>query len=248
MEQKFDILFKVNPWYAFLHAINMNQDEEPFKGWAKFTNDIWEKSPDVFYFLAGAAEHVLYVKNVAGYRALFRKHLQALAKIQKTKQYKRLVRETEQYRVLVEAQWKKNKTVALKLLQDLSGLSLPKHAVTINFSHPALRNGMAIDDNNIAWGHKEEYPNYSTVYICHELLHIMTKHDNSDALHAAIELLADNEIRIRLNKKGRYFEHENHWHLKALEKKLYPAWKRYLKQENRNIVRFAKDHAKNKRG
>lgn len=248
MKQKFQIQFKVNPLYVFLHAINMNQDEEPFKGWGKFTNSIWEKNPDIFYFLAGAAEHILYVRNAAGHKALFRRYLQALATIQKTQQYKRLVKETEQYRLRVQSQWNKNEKAALALLQELSGLPLPSHPVTINLSHPALRNGMAIDDNNIAWGHPEDYPNYSTVYLCHELLHIMAKHDDSGALHAAIELLADNEIRIRLNGKGRYFEHENHWHLKALEKKMYPGWKRYLKQDKKNIIRFAGKYAKSKRG
>lgn len=248
MNTKFNLQFKVNPLYVFLHAINMNQGEEPFGDWAKFTNAIWERNPEIFYFLAGAAEHVLYVKNTADYRKLFSRNLQTLSKIQKSKEFKRLVKETEQYKKLLEKQWEKNKDKALTILQELSGLSLPNHMVTINLSHPALRNGMTIDDNNIAWGHKEEYLNYSIVYICHELLHIMTKHDNSDVLHAAIELLADNELRIRLNKKGRYFEHENHWHLKEIEKKLYPAWKQYLKQDKKNILQFAKKHAKTKRG
>jgi len=49
MNTRFNIQFKVNPLYVFLHAINMNQDEEPFKGWAKFTNAIWEKNPEIFF-------------------------------------------------------------------------------------------------------------------------------------------------------------------------------------------------------
>jgi len=76
----------------------------------------------------------------------------------------------------------------------------------------------------------------------------MTKHDNSDVLHAAIELLVDNELRIRLNKKGKYFEYQNHRHLKEIEKKLYPAWKQYLKQDKKNILQFAKKYEKIKRG
>ena len=163
MNTKFNLQFKVNPLYVFLHAINMNQDEEPFKGWTKFTNAIWEKNPEIFYFLAGAAEHVLYAKNTADYKRLFAKNLKVLSKIQKAKEFKKLVKETEQYKLFLEKQWVKNKDKALSILQELSGLPLPNYTVTINLSHPALRNGMAVDNNNIAWGHKEEYQNYSTV-------------------------------------------------------------------------------------
>ncbi len=248
MNTKFNIQFKVNELYVFLHAINMNQEDEPFNGWAKFTNAIWENDPAIFYFLAGAPEHILYVKSTADYKKLFAKNLRVLSKIKKSKEFKRLIKETKQYKLFLEKQWNENKASALSILEELSGLPLPNKTININLSHPALRNGMAIDDNNIVWGHKEEYQNYSVVYICHELLHIMTKHDNSDVLHAAIELLVDNELRIRLNKKGKYFEYQNHRHLKEIEKKLYPAWKQYLKQDKKNILQFAKKYEKIKRG
>jgi hypothetical protein len=52
-------------------------------------------------------------------------------------------------------------------------------------------------------------------------------------MHALIELLADNEIRIRLNCSGVYFREGKHSvghpYLAKLEKKILPRWKEFIK-------------------
>jgi hypothetical protein len=52
-------------------------------------------------------------------------------------------------------------------------------------------------------------------------------------MHAIIELLTDEELRIRFNKKGVYFKEKQkfigHKDLISLKKKILPYWKNYIK-------------------
>lgn len=227
--------FRINPDYVFLHAINARQKNEPFAGWAKFTNNIWEESPEVFYLLAGAPEYILRSSSLP---TIAKKTQGVLKKIRLSKEYRKLIKETREYLVFVEKQWQKNGEQALSILSEISGIELPKVIITVFITHPKLRNGSVVDDNAIVWGHSEDFKNYTTVYLCHELMHIMTKHDPSDITHAVIELMTDNELRIRLNRRGSYFSCPGHAYLRQLEKKLFPAWKTYLKRKDKNILRF----------
>ena len=63
-------------------------------------------------------------------------------------------------------------------------------------------------------------------------------------MHAIIELSCDNELRIRLNGGGKYFEENNvpvgHKYLVALSKKILPDWKKYLDNPNENMFGFEK--------
>ena len=118
-------------------------------------------------------------------------------------------------------------------------------------THPKLKNGFAMPRyNTIGWGHSEDWKNYSTVYLCHEIMHLLTK--NTKTMHALIQLMTDNELRIRLNKKGRYFTYKKitqatkmppyFKELWQLEKKIYPYWKEYLKdKKGRNIIDLEKE-------
>jgi len=53
--------------------------------------------------------------------------------------------------------------------------------------------------------------------------------------------MIDNELRIQLNNKGKYFQCPGHKHLKKLEKNILPEWKKYLKNPDKNIFKFIKD-------
>lgn len=71
-------------------------------------------------------------------------------------------------------------------------------------------------------------------YIIYEALHSLF--GPSEVEHAIIELIADNELRIRLNKSGEYFEY-GHDYLRPVLIKLIPEWKSYL-LSNENIYEF----------
>ncbi len=187
-----------------------------------------------------------------GVKSVFKKEAKKLENIYReifeSNKFKKIYKETEEYLNIIKNQWGKNKKSVYKILQELSGLKLPNKTITVFITHPILRNGRNFPDlNAIGWGHKENWKNYSTVYIAHELMHILTfeKMRNFDVMHALIELMTDNELRIRLNKKGVYFKEKEHNvghpHLRKLEKRILPYWKLYLKSKNKNIFVFEKE-------
>jgi len=58
--------------------------------------------------------------------------------------------------LLVKKQWNKNEKGALKILQDISGLPLPKHKITVYITHPKSRNSKTLDKKTIVCGHIEK--------------------------------------------------------------------------------------------
>ncbi|TSC96770.1 MAG: Uncharacterized protein CEN88_268 [Candidatus Berkelbacteria bacterium Licking1014_2] len=235
-------VFRVNTDYVFLHALNAAQKKEPFEGWKKFANNIWDKTPAIFYFLSGSPEYILFTSSKNTLPAIAKTAEKTLKETRKTKEYKKISIETEEYGLFVRQQWRKNYKQALSILKDITGFLMPPKKVVVYLTHPKLKNGLTISDEIIVWGHHEDYKNYTTVYLCHELMHILTDHNNTDLVHAAIELAIDNELRIRLNKKGRYFEYPCHTYLQEIERKLLPNWKAYLRQEKQDFWAFIKEN------
>ena len=236
--------FQINPNYTFLHALNMAQSSEPFAGWGEFTNQIWEDNTAIFYFLAGSPEYTLYLSPQKNLDLLTKQADNALEVIRQSQAYGRLIEETADYLKFVEQQWQQNEKKVLSIIQELTGLELPKSKIIVYLTHPKLKNGLAVDEKTIVWGHSEDFKNYTTVYLSHELMHILTDLDNSQITHAIIELLTDNELRIQLNQKGTYFEYPGHSNLQPLTKKFLPRWKSYLKQEDKNIFSFINEMKK----
>lgn len=119
-------------------------------------------------------------------------------------------------------------------MEDITGLQFDE-SFTVYITHPSMRNGRSWGNNIISWGCKEAWPNYSVVYIWHEILH--TYFDRSEKSHALIELITDNELRAQLSGVT-YPPFEGHADLAILKKKLLPQWKKYLKSAPRDIKNF----------
>ena len=235
-----ELKFLINPEYVFLHAINQNEHKEPFKGWGSFTMKIWDKYPQECYFLAGYSEWPLIMKSRLSTVA---KNAEKLLNVWlKTDPVKRLLNETNKYQKWLEKEWDQKGQNALSKLEEITKSSLPQKTISVYVTHPKLNNGMAIDTKTIVWGHTEDWKNYSIVYLCHEIMHIVFWNTKSSISHATIELATDNELRIRLNKKGRYFREGKfdigHNKLREVEKKLLPRWKKYLEDPKMNIKQF----------
>ncbi len=226
----------------------MASKNKPFPAWKKLEERIWQKYKDepVYYFLNSkyinlALEQIQVNFSTKNITSVFKKHSLILKKIYqeifKSKEFKKLHKETEKYFNCVKKQWQKNEKKSLGLLQKISGLPIPKKQISIFITHPKSCNGKTINQNAIVWGHKEDWKNYATIYLCHELLHIMTWpghfQPHYDILHALISLATNNELRIRLNKKGEYFKERKFYTeyqkiFRNLEKKILPQWKQYL--------------------
>lgn len=232
--------FLINPEYIFLHAINQDQYNEPFKGWGNFTMKIWDKCPQECYLLAGHAEWPI-IKN-SSLSSVAKNAEKLLCAWLKTPQAKRLLRETEKYRNWLEKEWSKKEQYVLSELEKIIRIPLPNKTISIYVTHPKLNNGLTINTEMIAWGHAEDWENYSIVCLCHEIMHILFWNIKSSISHAVIELATDNELRIRLNNDGKYFKEKEfeigHKKLRKIEQKLLPRWNKYLKTPKMNIKQF----------
>jgi len=195
-----------------------------------------------------------------GFKKSFLKTADFLEKISeevlKSKEFKKLLSETEKYKSFVEKQWQKNEKFVLDYFKSVLGLKIPKDKFTVYIFHPKSFNGHANSETKtIRWGHSEDWQNYSTVYLAHEIIHIITK-DASEVMHALIQLATDNELRMRLNKKGEYFTFKKVLniekmppHIKKvyeLEKKIYPVWKEYLESGKRKNILELKEEIEEK--
>ncbi len=252
--------FQINKYYLLCHALAGGKEKKdtPFSGWINLTERLYRKSKEVYALITGvplwtSAGELIFTKseNFSYFRKVCKLAEELLKKATRSPEFKRLFKETREYLEIVRKQWSKNEKKVFKLLSIITGLKLPSKSVTVLITHPRLRNGTSFPQQNIiGWGHKEEWKNYSTVYLCHELLHILThnKSKNLTLMHALIELATDNELRIRLNKKGKYFDVKTHKFLLKLEKYILPFWEKYLRDgKEKDIFELEKKLLENKK-
>jgi hypothetical protein len=211
---------------------------------------VWETNKDLYAVLSQNVEPLVFEKGLSrGLPAAISNLKSNLSSIYETDEFKKIFREAKRYSIAVERQWDKNCKISCAHLADITKLDLSgiDKEITIYVSHPKLRRGRSYMENNvIAWSNPDEWKNYTTIYLWHEIMHHVTT-DASAAphlMHAIIELSCDNELRIRLNGGGKYFEENNipigHKYLVGLDKKILPDWKKYLNNPNENIFQFEK--------
>lgn len=144
------------------------------------------------------------------------------------------------YKKWLENEWKTNKEHVLSELKAIMRTDLPESVFTVYVVGNLVSVGRNLGNNKIIWGHKEDWPNYSLAYLAHECLHSVFS--SSELEHAVIELITDNELRIRLNKGGEYFICEGkdvgHDYLRDIEKRTLPNWQHYLSDKSLDIHDF----------
>jgi len=233
-----DFEFIINKEYLFLHAFR--HKNKGLLGWIRLHNKIWESDKDIYDFLAGRPEAMVSNRSL---KQLSTKADKVIANILRTKEFKKAYQETNLYKKWVSKQWNNNKIKINSILKNILKIDIPKFKFKVFLTHPKLMNGCYLGDYRICWGHPEEWKNYSLVYLIHEALHEILK-GHGELGHAVIELISDNQLRIELNKKGKYFQFKGHQELKEIEKKLYSQWKKYLKDDTKNIFDFLKSAKK----
>lgn len=231
--------FQINKKYLLTHALRQS-GIYPFPGWQNLINKLWDKNDYVSCLLRGAPEWI-FVNNEKYLTNKLAKDIKILVNFGlKTKEFQKLYSETKTYLNFVKKQWQKNEKFVYDFLEKALGLKLPNKTITVFITHPKFRNGIAFTKKNIiGWGHQEDWQNYSTIYLTHEIMHILTKNysGNHEVLHALIELACDHELRLKLNKKGKYFKegkfNVGHKSLRKIAKKMLPRWRKYLKDKNK---------------
>ena len=244
-----ELKFKINKYYLLAHTLKSSKP--PFDGWIELPNKLWNISNDVYWFLFNPSMHdKMFTKlDDTGFDVFFVKLKKDFEKILsvafKSKEFSKLYKEKKKYLDFLEKEWISKQKIIIATTEEILGEKLPDMSINVLVTHPKLANGIVLPESNtICWGHKENWKNYSMVYLMHEALHLILdkKLEKKHLTHAIIELISDNELRVRLNGKGKYFKEQGesvgHLFLHKLARATLPFWKKYLKNSNKNIVKF----------
>lgn len=235
-----DFNFKINEDLVFVNTlIKARGNNLLFSEWVNLQNSLWEKHKKGYSLLKNGFENEIAFdtlqESVGDISALINEG-------KKSKEFERVLKETREYKKELESKWQENGQKAVKVLEGILKTKFPDKEFTVFVTHPKVGNGKYIGESAIIWGHGEDWPNYSLVYLLHEALHeILGK---GKYVHEVIELATDNELRIRLNGRGEYFKENGqqvgHSDLIESEKKLLPGWQKYLESPNMTISEFLK--------
>jgi hypothetical protein len=240
--------------FILQHVLKSFSKYPPF---LRIKKEMWEMNEYLYAILSQNLEPLVFKKGLSNGISVATSSLKGnLSAIYATDDFKKIFRETKKYTIGIEREWNRNYKTALAHLTDITKIDLSKieKEITVYVSHPKLCRGRSyLEDDVIAWSHSDEWKNYATVCLWHEIMHHITA-DASVAphlMHALIELSCDNELRIRLNGGGKYFKENNvpigHAYLVSLERKLLPDWKGYLHDPKENIFQFEKRMSKKHR-
>jgi hypothetical protein len=241
------LIFKIDKDYLIYHTLkSMGKErcssEKYMKDIVNFQNYAWEKDKVLYDLLIGR----FIVKPKDFQEKKYLKILKRLKDIEnyldflkKSKYFKKIYKQTKSYLNFCKKEWQKNYLKTIEIMTELTGINFSKEnkKFIVYITHPSLKNGFNCRDGTITWGHNEDWQNYSVIYLWHEILH--SYFELTDLNHTLIELLTDNELRIRLNG-GKYPPFEGHKGLEKLKYKILPYWKKYLKSKDKNIFEFKK--------
>lgn len=139
-----------------------------FKNYAKKNNE------KLYDFLVGKLEFFPYnltTKNIKSFgKEISIKLPQYLEELSCSRKFNKIFSQTEKYLVSCKKQWERNYKKTSKIVKELTGFNLNKN-FTVFITHPSQRNGRYLDNNRITWGNYEKWPNYTTAYLWHEILH-----------------------------------------------------------------------------
>jgi transposase len=229
--------FLINDNYLIIHTLKSNFSSKKYKREViGFKNFAWKKSQKIYNLFTDISRLLPDdIDDILDIKKLDKEILSFFKTLKNSTQYRKILLRTQNYLDFCKKQWIKNYPVSLKIVRDLTGFNFNK-TFTIYITHPSLKNGYYFGKNKIGWGHNEDWPNYTTVYLWHEILH--SYFQNKDFNHAIIQFITDNELRIILNG-GKYPPFVGHNDLFPLMRKMLPYWKQYLKEKPRDIKKFA---------
>jgi hypothetical protein len=234
--------FQIVPEYIIYYAVvnyspHRLVDGVPAENIVKFQKTAKSKDETAYNFLSyGVSEsNVLASPSIVEVAQRTEKFIQTM-KADST--FAPVLKETMDSLEQVRSEWERNLVKTDALISDWTGLPLSGE-FRIFLTHPALKQGHYLGDlKAICWANRNTWPNYNIVYLWHELLHSFIP--GRDLEHAIIQLITDNELRIRLNG-GSYPPFEGHPDLSKLMEAVLPHWKSYLAGKERNITQFIKE-------
>lgn len=134
-------------------------------------------------------------------------------------------------KILIEAEFNKNFNQSLNYLKKL-GIDIGG-VFKIWLSTPCIGTGHYIENNNISWAFRNDWGNYNTVYLWHEILH--SRFIREEYTHALIEFITDEQLRKHLGGTD-YPPFNGHKKLENFKVLALPIWNAYLDSEDHNII------------
>jgi hypothetical protein len=231
-QESLKVNFTINNRYLIAQTLSgIRQDRYHSSGYKDdliaLENKAKENFPRCYEFVSGWSTPEVFFAQ----RGTIDELSDYLEQIEQSSEFKKIRQQTEESLQRVKEQWEKNYSQTSQIIENITGLDLNKE-VTVLMTHPDLLNGMYLGNNTLAWSHREDWPNYSTVYLWHEIMH--SYFDRTDLSHALIEFVTDNELRTQLNQGETYPPFVGHENLFLLEEKILPHWRNYLTEVTKN--------------
>ncbi len=231
--------FRVDPRYLVYHTLT-RCEAGAFVAAATdliaFQNKAWEVDERAYQFLMNGpdGDHVMEHKILE----IAQRAENLIQQMQKEPLFEKILNETEESSILVAAEWQQDYERSTAIMRSLTGVDADDD-FEILLTHPHQRNG-GNAGKQILWAYRNTWPHYNTVYLWHEILHFyLPTHDTA---HAIIELVTDNELRVRLNGEGQYPPFEGHPELNQFRERMMDDWWQYLKSDTKDILKFITDH------
>lgn len=146
-----------------------------------------------------------------------------------------IINETNNTIPLLIEEWNRNYEVLKEYINSL-GINL-KSEFRVYVNHPIFLEGQYWGDGIIIWSYRNDFPNYNSIYIWHEILHEFL--GKSEIEHALIELIADNEMRRLLNNID-YPPFIGHKDLNELKSKINPKFQSFLLDKKSSVLSVIK--------
>ena len=152
-----------------------------------------------------------------------------------TDSFQDIFNETNNTISLLEKEWSNNYKTISEYITSL-GIKL-EDEFRVYGNHPIFLEGQYWGDGVIIWSYRNDFSNYNTIYIWHEILHEYL--DKSDEEHALIELITDNEMRRILNNIV-YPPFNGHKELQNIKAQLNPKFQKFLLNKKSSVLSVIK--------
>lgn len=142
--------FEVNPKYLFYTALKQNVDME---GWVELEDKLWDKYRNGYDFLLGEfSKEIISDRPFSKVTASIKDMNQLMEEGVKEPLFKKLLKETEEYRLWLLDEWEKHRDEVCKELKGILKIELPGDIVRVLVISNRMGCGLHVSNHIIAWG------------------------------------------------------------------------------------------------
>lgn len=160
------------------------------------------------------------------------------------KNYEKIKKETDKFRMKLLKTWDENKKVAIKELKDILRFDIKLYHVLVVCEQLDIIDSTTVKNskvNTIVWGKRldEEHPINTIINLVYRIVRKELNNyqeEYSDIVKAIVELAILNEFATRMTNRTHYLTGDNT--LKYLKRQIYPYWLMYLGVEKDKLNEY----------